>query len=96
MELIRKFILLYDNTYNEDIKQLKNNVKELKETITLHEDKIKELYNTFISHQSILLQLGKKNNMIGCEWMNEFIKDELYMQYEKHGIEEAERIIKLT
>ena len=89
MELLRRLIRWYDSFYNDDIKRLK-------ETIILHEDKIKELYNTFISHQTILLQLGKKTNMIGTEWMNEFIKDELYMQYEKHGIEEAERIIKLT
>jgi hypothetical protein len=89
MELLRRLISWYDSMYNDDI-------KKLKETVILHEDKIKELYNTFISHQSILLQLGKKTNMIGTEWMNEFIKDELYMQYEKHGIEEAERIIKLT
>ena len=89
MELIRRVIKWYDSLYNDDI-------KKLKETIILHEDKIKELYCTFISHQTILLQLGKKTNMIGTEWMNEFIKDELYMQYEKHGIEEAERIIKLT
>ena len=95
MELIRKFISWYDNNYNDDIKQMKESIKQLKEINELHEDKIKELYHTFISHQSILLQLGKKNNMIGCEWMTEFIKDELYMQYEKHGIEEAERIILL-
>jgi ABC-type uncharacterized transport system ATPase subunit len=95
MELVRKVMAWYDNTYMQDIAQLKEEVKELKKDMLLHEDKIKELYNTFISHQSILLKLGKKNGMIGTEWMDEFIKDELYMQYEKHGIEEAERIITL-